>query len=561
MAWDWLRIEGEGRPEAPAQLDAPRLDAARNALVLPAGSRLDYFLDAAPGSVLEVAGVEPADDGPKPAKLAVEIATRETTRRVEVAGAGRIALSGDETGPLRVSFAGASGRGVRVLGATLSSPVKPVPAAAPRPDPHVAMPNIVVFLVDTLRADHLGCYGYPLPTSPRIDAFAAEATLFANFQAQSPWTRPSVASLFTGLTGPAHQANHRNAALSEEAVTLAELLRDAGYQTAAFALNSNIDRKLGLAQGFQVYRIGGGLPLLEEEAMEWLGNRPPNRRFFLYLHHMDPHVPYDPREPYREAFARGVDPERGTLETMQGLVSGQTLLESEAEALALRRDLAALYDAEVASNDERFGRVLDRLRELGLYDDALVLFVADHGEEFFEHGWWAHGKTLHGEQLRVPFIAKFPRGWGAGRRVTALAQQVDVLPTVLDYLGREVPAPVQGRSLLLAVAGHEEEAPPAFAFVDVNGRTAESVVDRSGRWKLIRTTYADRPRPRLALYDLASDPGERRNLAPDEPVVAGWLETLLEVHTRDSAGQLAADPTELDEDIESRLRALGYVGE
>ncbi|MGH0035998.1 MAG: sulfatase [Myxococcota bacterium] len=568
MAWDWIRLSGDDPPRAPA----PGAPPARE-LVLPAGTRLDYHLDAAPGSVLAIERIEargPGGDTRAPGEdpgLRIEIESPDALRRMDVDasaadGPARVEIPLDAEGPLRIGLAARAGRGVRIEAPVLLAPAGELPdVAAVPPAERVDMPNIVLFMVDTLRADHLGSYGYALPTSPRIDAFAEEATLFTRFQAQSPWTRPSVASIFTGLIGQAHQANHRNAALSEEAVTLAELLREAGYQTAGFALNSNIDRKLGMGQGFQVYRIGGGLPLLEEEAYAWLARRPPNRRFFLYLHHMDPHVPYAPREPYRRTFAPGVDLERGRLEVMQGLVSGQTRLDDPAEIEAMRRDLVALYDAEVASVDERFGRLVDHLKELGLYDDTLVLFVADHGEEFFEHGWWAHGKTLYAEQLRVPFVAKFPRGWGAGRRVDSLAQHIDVLPTLLDYLGRDVPEFVQGRSLLPAVSGVERHDRPALAFVDVNGRTAESVVDGAGRWKLIRYTHYDRPRPVVELYDLANDPGEERDLADAQPVIVGHLRTVLERAARDSAGRLEADPTVLDEDMEARLRALGYVGE
>ncbi|HEX7186541.1 MAG TPA: sulfatase [Thermoanaerobaculia bacterium] len=444
-------------------------------------------------------------------------------------------------------------RAFLVLWAALAACLACRPAEERRPD-------VIVYLVDTLRADHLGCYGYPRATSPSIDAFAAESILFEDAVAQSAWTRPAVTSLLTGLDPRSHGVQERLDGLPESFDTLPEILRREGYQTAAFVSSAVITAKFGFDQGFDVFRqrvketIEPERPTSEwvnEEALRWLDRRRPDRPFFLFLHTLDPHMPYRPPEPHRRRLAPDADPRAGRLEQVVALRDG--LRPASARD---RKEIAALYDAEIAGNDAAFGRLVADLRARSLFDPLLLVFVSDHGEEFFDHGGWEHGATLYQELVHIPLLLKLPRGAGAGRRIGDTARQVDVLPTVLDVLGGEIPERIQGRSLLPLLQASPRRPVPAFSFLALDGRRIESAV--VGNRKLIHTLAHDRRPAGVELYDLVADPGERRNLAAADPAAVQGLSWLLERRARIGAPP-QAPPVSLDPELEEQLRALGYV--
>jgi len=424
-------------------------------------------------------------------------------------------------------------------------------------------PDVLLYLVDTLRADHLGCYGYPRGTSPQIDAVAAESVLFEQAVAQSSWTRPAVTSILTGLDSRGHGVQGRLDAMPTSLDTLPEILRREGYQTAAFVSSAVITAQFGFDQGFDTFRqrvketIEPERPTSEwvnEEALRWLERRDPDRPFFLFLHTLDPHMPYRPPESFRRRLAAGADPRAGLLENVVALRDGVR------PASARDRDeLSALYDAEVAANDAAFGRLVAELRARGLYDPLLLVFVSDHGEEFLDHGGWEHGATLYQELVHVPLLLKLPGGAGAGRRIGETVRQVDVFPAVLDVLGGKASPAIQGRSLLSllqAPSRRRQTAPAAFSSLDLDGRRIESVI-LQGR-KLIHTLAHDRRPAGLELYDLASDPGERRNLAAADPATVRGLSWLLEQGKRAGA-PAKAPPVALEPALEEQLRALGYL--
>lgn len=417
---------------------------------------------------------------------------------------------------------------------------------------------MIVYLVDTLRADHLGCYGYKKPVSPRIDAFAQEATLFRHAVAQSPWTRPSVATILTGLLPRTHGVHRKKHALAPEAVTLAEALQGRGYRTAGFITNGNVARSFGFGQGFDTYELLGrrrsAATDVHARAAEWLekewkGDAP----FFLYLHTVEPHAPYAPPEPFRQRFASGVRNEALTRMRFLRQLEEGTVPASP----GLRRDLLALYDAEIAANDAAFGNLIDLLRQRGLWQDTIVVFVSDHGEEFFDHGGWEHGKTLHTEMLDIPLIVRVP-GAGNGRTVERQAQHADVMPTVLDALGIPIPAAVEGRSLLPWMAGSasgdggEEDA--AFSWLDEYGVQAASVTTPG--WRLIDQRS---PGFKRSLYDRRADPQEQSDRAVDRPVRSGYLATRIKAEEQPRKGMLKAREGVMDPELRRQLRALGYV--
>ena len=264
-------------------------------------------------------------------------------------------------------------------------------------NPAATLPNILIYLIDTLRRDRLGVYGFERPVSPQIDAFAANATVYEDAVGQSTWTKPAVASMFTGVWPPVHGATGWKHKLPESLETLPEALQAVGYRTGAVVTNPNIVSDYGFARGFDDFRriLKRPSPQVNEVVFEWLESGGEDRPFFLYVHTMDPHAPYRPPEPWLSRFA----PRTSEMPTWTPRWRWPL------EALPFLLDL---YDAEIAFNDDSFGALLRRLEDLGAYDDTLIVVVSDHGEEFKEYGKWRHGANLFPATLHVPLIVKFP---------------------------------------------------------------------------------------------------------------------------------------------------------
>ncbi len=592
-AWTSVRIEGtlfHGLPQAD-------LSTARPTLNLPFGTTVSYYLDLPHGGVLKVdeilswgPGESPSAGEPAPG-LTVRVraagSSEEEVSSLAQSGRGAPAslrLPASPQGPARISFAAeapataAEGpAGLRLVRPVLETPQPPFRLNLAREDTiprRKQRPNIVLYLVDTLRADHLGCYGYPRPTSPNIDAFATEATLFTSMFAQSSWTRTSIASLFTGLDPLRHGTIDRTAALSDSVAVLPEILRSKGYETAGVITNGNISPGFGFHRGFDSYEVLAEKSDTDEfhqlsdrvndVAFSWLEGRSQDRPFFLYLHTTDPHGPYVPRSPYRERFAPSVrDTGIGKIDMLRAIKRKGAVTPS-----GLAQDFADLYDAEIAFNDAEYGRLIRHLKKLGLYESTLIVFISDHGEEFLDHGFWEHGNSLFNEQLHVPFILKLPQGLGKGVRVSANVAQIDILPTILEFLGDPLPPSLQGWSLLPLIASAETAAPrpPAFAHLNIDSLELESVV--LDHRKLIHdfkpVTGATRDDRKLLasdlrLYDLSNDWGERTDLTEQQPIWTGYLYTLLKY--RRELGTARASPLEgeIDEDLRQRLEALGYL--
>ncbi len=417
----------------------------------------------------------------------------------------------------------------------------------------VRRPNIVLYVVDTVRADRLGAYGYEKPTSPRLDAFAQGAILFESAYAQSSWTRPAVASLFTGLLPPAHRTVGRRSVLPEEATTLTEILSANGYEGLGLVRNPNVGAAFGFSQGFARFRSEDrdrDQTMLDRVRL-WLDERQdPERPFFLYLHAIDPHGPYDPAPEFEQMFDAGGAPANyRTVRYLLQLNQGEEQPDpGTAEALS------RLYDAEVAQNDRAFGQLLDELAARGLAGDTAVIYVSDHGEEFEEHGRWEHGISLYEEVLRIPFVMRLPGI--APRRIETPAQHVDLLPTLLAYLGIEAPA-TDGRDLL-SEPERGDDPPDVYAHLDVDNHRSSTVI--RGHYKLVLPQSPSQGSEPM-LFDLEADPGERENLAPNRPEIVRRMTGLLA--ERGLAGEVEPavelEDDQVDEDLRRRLRALGYV--
>ncbi|MFQ5877197.1 MAG: sulfatase [Acidobacteriota bacterium] len=414
-------------------------------------------------------------------------------------------------------------------------------ACAPRgPDPR--RPDLVLIVVDTLRADHLGAYGYDRPTSPNIDALAGRGLLFEEAWSAAPWTLPSVMSILTGRYPSRHRVENDGLKLGAAIRTLAEVMTAAGYETAAFVAHIYVSRAFGFARGFGTfkdfglsrpgYRLEAGMEPTAGEvtraALDWLGGIGP-APIFLFVHYFDPHWPYDPPRSYAAMFPSEYGgPLDATYDSISKFQDPLVALPED-----YRRFLIDRYDGEIRYVDEQIGRLLDGLIEAGRGERTWVIVTADHGEEFKEHGSMGHGRHLYQESIRVPLVIGRPLPPPAGSRpgaagasaaigaarVTEPAAGVDLFPTVLDLAGvAGRPQGLQGRSLAgrAAMGGEGTDpggGPPRPIVSETIRLNAYRKAVRLGPLKLIR--FMDDNREEL--YDLREDPGERRDLSAGRP--------------------------------------------
>ena len=569
IAWATATIAGA------AATDRPSADTEARQLNIPFGTGVEYFVAPPAGASLDIAELTNWSDG-SDGHLDVHV----TTDAGEVAPVVTIqpdtwldplAIPLPEVEPndmVRVALFARAGDGGGGGGLTLMQPrLRAAPGTDRRAETDAAAalrtalyaagqnrPHVLIYLIDTLRADHLGSYGYPLETSPNLDAFARNAIRFTRSMAQSSWTRTSVASIFTGLHPRSHAVNGRTDTLSPNAVTLAGVLRATGYQTGGFITNGNVSENFGLHHGFDDYvylrelrtaEIYVQSDALNERAFGWLEGRDAERPFFLYLHSTDPHGPYTPRSPFRERFIEVQQfPELVALRTLPP--AGLTAAEIPA------------VSAEITHNDHHFGQLMQWLRDHDLYDQTLIFIMSDHGEAFHEHGRWGHGTTLYQEQIAVPLIVKLPGQVGAGRTVDDLAQHVDIMPSILDLLGVPIPDVVQGRSLWpTVVSGRVDPNTTSTSYLKLDGREMESL--QTATHKLIRFPVEGQPLSRTELYDLAADPAELEDLSRTRQVAGGYLLSTLQAAVLDRPVYLETSEAVIDEELADRLRALGYI--
>jgi arylsulfatase A-like enzyme len=478
---------------------------------------------------------------------------------------------------------------------TAENPSEPAtPPTFPRPR------NVVFIVIDTLRADRLSCYGYPQPTSPRLDRLAAEGVRFEHAIVQKSKTSPSVASLLTGTYPHTHGIVTSSSWLPDEAVTLPEILDDAGWTTAAFVANSGVSATFNFHQGFRTHvqvkkREGGNhaervsrhvLPWLEENHAE---------PFFLYVHYIDPHSPYDPPEPFRgrftgdDLYAPFRDVRLPIGETFTRMIFEKAVIDDGATELAL---YLARYDEEIAYVDAEVGRLLATLKELGREEDTLVVFTSDHGESLYEHEiYFNHGLYAYEDNIRVPLVLRYPPALESGRVEEDVVESIDLMPTILEMLGLPPHPEVEGQSLVALLLG-AGDARPRSAFAE-GGYDKENLIRaiRTRNWKLIfnpkgADLHADPFRARILLsptrtrtllnavhggpgstarwelYDVSEDPAEEVNLVERRPEVFASLQRDLEAWMALAPAERnprVIDPGDLPEDVLEELRALGYI--
>lgn len=446
----------------------------------------------------------------------------------------------------------------------------------PEPPPR----NVLLIVADALRADRLGCYGRAEPTSPRLDQLAGEGLLFSDFTTVIPATLPSFSSMLTSRHPKDHGAVRNGFGLDESHPLVSEVFQDAGYETTAFVASFCISKEFGLARGFDRYdedfTTDTGLPhnklvrraeKVSDTVVDWLKTRDRNKPFFAMVHYFDPHWPYDQPHPFREPFTpRGSDPALGSI---QNVLDARDFLKAGGLPDQRCHDLHALYLGEIAFMDREIGRVLDTLAEIGIDEDTLVVFTADHGETFWEHAdYFDHGLFVYDSNTRIPLIVRWPGRIGeAGRKVAPPLCNIDLAPTLLDLAGLDAPAVFEGRSFANLITG-DNEIDPRPIYIEackpyhveegaprVNYNKAKSV--RSGKWKLVYTPFLNNQRE---LFNVESDPSETTNLLrnPAYKKIAESLSAALEQWTDTFEGGGPVEP--LDPETAEKLKKLGYGG-
>lgn len=459
-------------------------------------------------------------------------------------------------------------------------------AARDQEDAATARPNIVLFVIDTLRADRLGVYGYDKPTSPHIDALAKESVRFARADSPAPWTLPSIVSMMTSTYPIEHRVVASGQAVDPSLPVLASYLKGLGYTTTSFYANEFAGDSTGMTRGFDraelVHHTG------KSRMASFLEARSDSAPFFLYIHNVEPHNPFELRvsEQYIEPFGAVSYSNRLKMldlytEFRNTTKSAQRNREagSEKQAALLEKlhamkssTIDTLYDASVRLADARVGEVIEALKRAGAWDNTLFILVSDHGEEMGEHGGWQHDQSVYPELVHVPFIMKFPGRLHAGQVRPEAVSLLDLMPTVLDVLGALPESEtMRGTSLLPAILEAAPTPPKTQTRLTAQRiniskyyrpfkvqRGDINIVLHHGPWKAIWNVEHDS----VELYNVTEDPANHKNVANGHPELVRML--------RDAARERFGDVTledfkqtgerrPLAPDQRKNLEALGYL--
>lgn len=433
--------------------------------------------------------------------------------------------------------------------------------------------HVVLITIDTLRPDHLGCYGYARPTSPWIDGIARAGLRFEAAYSTSSWTPPAMASVMTSLYPRDHAVTHglvqtqmiiEQEVLSDTLSTLAEILRGAGYRTFGVSTSAHLTRELGFAQGFDrfEYLHFEDARSARQVVARWRLEILRSPRAFVWIHLFDPHDPYIPHSPWAMRF----EPRllamrdlrlRGTLGEIRDMWRREGLpLDPALPQVDVMR---AAYDSEIRYSDDELARLV---ADLDLGPDRLLILTSDHGEAFFEHGHLGHGQNLHEELVRIPMIVSTPASLGMSGTIRSPVSLLDVMPTILEAASVPVPERAEGRSLL-QTAREERANGPAFErplFAEVWDQDP----GRSARvWKMLRRGQ-DKLLVRIggqeaALFDLAADPGERDDLSARDPQKLATMRAELAAWIRQGRPVARPRSVRVSEETRELLRSLGYL--
>jgi len=434
--------------------------------------------------------------------------------------------------------------------------------------------NLVILLIDTLRADHVGAMGAKRVKTPALDRFAKQSVKCSRCQAPANWTKPSCATVLTGLYPDTHLTRGDKSRLSKSFRLISEMVKEKGFSTAAFIANGYLASEFGFNRGWDKYvnyireeRRTEAEHVFKETA-EWIESVK-DKRFLAYIQTIDPHVPYDP--PKKDLALYDAEPYEGVIRPRS---TGQLLEEYKKKRVSFnprdRKRLHALYNGEVTYHDRYLDRFIRKLADLDLLDDTLIAVCADHGEEFFEHGSVGHGHTLFQELLHVPMFFRHPEFAPAGSELSQVMSLVDIVPTMLDAAGLPLPDELEGNSLLPLFSGERQKRPVAgFSsfWSEPDSRNLSWSV-RMNNWKL----YTKGP-ARTYLYDIVNDPREKKDVDDDKPLAlrAGriYLGQFIGAPDKKRWNRISAaakipkkkkeEEAEIPSDLREQLRALGYI--
>lgn len=567
--WMWLRTEDRSETIVPIPRLIPLAMSGTPKRSLPAPSARTYsFYLHVPetGSlVFDYASEQP-----------VEFIVRATTDGAETAELHRVKAT-SKWQEARVDLSSLAGKAVRLDLAT-EGPAAPAGwgqpeimidrgAARPRTDAPAVPRNIVVILIDTVRADMFAPFA---PSNnaktPRFDELARSSLVFQHAYNNENWTKPSVATLLSGLYPVTHDTKKDSSALPAEVALLPEQLKSNGFATAAFIANGYISDKFGFRRGWDSFKnyIRENKPSEAEyvygDAIAWVKEHK-DERFFLYLQTIDPHVVYQVDRPYTSLYY----PSDYNGPVGQRLTGQMQVDISKGKVKATENDykwIEALYKGEVSYHDEHMGKFFDELAALGLMEDTLIVITNDHGEELNEHGRLGHGHSLYEELLRNPLVFHYPKAIAPGV-ITEVVESVDVTPTLLDLLGLPPIPDIDGESLIPLIRGLPVRRPyyAISEFLDLK----RSI--RVGQYKMMRSAG-----DWLELYDLDADPREQNNLANERPIARRLCDIYFaeaaamprKVQRQQDAGarrKLEASKADVDPELRKQLEALGYFGD
>ena len=431
---------------------------------------------------------------------------------------------------------------------------------------------MLLIVVDTLRADRLGAYGYDKPTTPTMDAIAKEGVRFDNLRSASPWTAPSFGSLYTGVSPTVHGAGAMLAngsndghsvlgvtvgGIRNDLPTLSELMPEE-MVTVGFVTNAFVSEALGMARGFDhydhrnnsVYRYRKA-DEVTNRAIAWL-KRHGEKPFFMLLHYIDPHMGYGPPDKYVKMFAPD-KPRRISVPFTDHISARDGTLNPNASEKAFIR---GLYDGEVRFVDDQIKRVINMMRKEERLEDTWIIVTADHGEELFEHGSFEHGHAYEDEVIQVPLIIRAPGGtWHADERVSYSVRQVDIPATLLALLGEPVPSHMEGKPLLPMIEGDDSEDRVAYTEFNLFSGQQCSLFD--GRYKIVY----DIRHHRGFFYDHRNDPKEQTKIGKENPLYETLLATLMKNRAalETAAKGKTFEAGQLDEEAAKALKSMGYI--
>lgn len=499
---------------------------------------------------------------------------------------------------------------------------------SPPPEPAAAPANVLLITIETLRADHVSSYGYERRTTPNIDLLAAQGARFETVIAQAPFTLPSVTSLMTGRTPPRHGVRNHPGVLLSDIETLAERFQAAGYETVAMTRHTWLRRKSGLDRGFDAYhnnKFSAGLDArsLSLSAVDFLTGRDQSRPFFLWLHFLDPHLPYTPSHPYSVLYEEETEDTDSRAEHLRSMLAsgresfeatpyadipggpyydlvfpyypdnsvlldfafwrrsrGSIFFDGEGYSEKDVSEVRDLYDGAIVYADDNVGRVLDTVDELGLRSSTVVAVTGDHGEAFGEHELhFTHDFTLYDEVLRVPLVIRYPGVVEPGTEIGQQVRVMDLAPTLVELADLTPFTDIDATSLLPLLTArslpfldaYAESAPrrpmfPEHDRVHFDGNRGKWRMLRTDRWKLIRIPHPDGDIHEL--YDLENDPDELHDLFDEFPGEAGKLVPRLEAlmaadpeRNADHSGEESDELDGLDPAAIQQLKTLGYIQE